>query len=166
MRRGIGNRKRNAADDAGEAKRQERRDVAWRLRVTERLTVRQIAAKLGVNHQTVQNDLEQAREEHKPPDLEELSVFVRTELERAVKGLRKAVDKGNPSAVQAHVKALDAFCKLHGLYAPEKHEVAASVNEPTPAQARAAITEVFKKNVEPFGDAPDASSAPKEPPES
>ena len=122
-RRGVGNRKRNAADDKAEAERQKRRDDAWRIRVSEGLSTPKIAERLGVSDETIRKDLELAREEHKPADLEELQAFVAGELRAALTGLRDAVASGNPQAVSAQVKALDAFCKLHGLYAPEKREL-------------------------------------------
>lgn len=166
-RRGPGNRKRNAADDSADEARRKRRDEVWRLRTVEGLSFARIAHRMGIALGTVESDIKQAREEHKPPDVEELAAFVRTELHNALDGLRRSVKSGKPQAVQAQVKALDAFCKLHGLYAPEKHEVSAILNEPTPAQARAAIKEVFKKNVEPYaGDASDAASSEGKPPES
>lgn len=134
-RRGPGNRRRNAADDAAEAARQKRRDEVWRLRTVEGLSHQRIAQRVGVSVGTVENDIQRAREEHRPPDADELAAYVRAELQRAVKGLRRAVDKGSASAVQAHVKALDAFAKLHGLYAPTKSELSGPGGGPVDIRA-------------------------------
>lgn len=87
------------------------------------MTLERIAVKLGVSFSTIQADLKLAREEHVPPDKEELAAFVRTELQAALRGLRRAVDDGDPQSIQAQTRSLDTLCKLHGLYAPEKKEL-------------------------------------------
>lgn len=148
LRRGTGHRTPNAADDAAEAARQKRRDEAWQLRTIEGLTHRQIAERLKVAPSTIEEDIKRAREEHKPADLEELRAKVDAEIQFALDGLRRAVKSGKSGSVMAQMKALERLCKLHGLDAPERHEVSATLGA-SPETARQAMQDVFGGNVLP-----------------
>ena len=154
MRRGTGNRPPNAKDDQAETERVKRRERAWRLRIEHGLSIRQIAAKLGVGLGTAQRDLEAARAECKPENVDELREEASAALLVVRRSMLKLAKRGDPQAASAAIKAIAEHAKLNGLHAPEKRELTGKDGAPlsldvtaSPERAREIFADVFGTKV-------------------
>lgn len=120
-------------------------------------TYREIASRLGVNHQTAYTDVNKALEhlaklgENSAVELRQLEL---ERLDRAVAGMMHWIDAGSPMHVQALVKCIQERAKLLGLYAPEEVKidwrVVAQNAGVEPQQINAEFEELVKLAAEKF----------------
>ena len=102
--------------------RAERRDKAVRLR-REGLTLREIAARLGISPATAHEDISRALADIPAESVEELRTVWGERLEAATAVVMPQVEAGDLDAVDRLVRLTDRAAKLYGLDAPANIQV-------------------------------------------
>lgn len=102
--------------------RAERRDSAVQLR-REGLTLRQIAARLGISPATAHEDISRALADIPAESVEELRTVWGERLESATAVVMPQVEAGDLDAVDRLVRLTDRAAKLYGLDAPANIQV-------------------------------------------
>lgn len=145
-RRGVGNRKRNAADDAQEARWAERRSRCVELRHAG-LSWRKIQAELGYgSHADAMKDYDRAMHEIVAPSVEQHRARANVLLDMVINGHAIQAQEGNPQSAQVVIKAVAQHAKINGYEAPKVIDVN-STSGNSPADVRRAVAAAFPGGV-------------------
>ncbi len=122
----------------------ERDALVWSLRL-QGYSLRDIAARVGVSHETVRVTLERGYQELVYPQVEQGRAIELERLDELLTKLRPGIDAGEVPAILAAIKVSDRRAKLCGYDAPTKVQAEVEQVPPSPelldriAAARAAV---------------------------
>lgn len=122
-RRGVGNRKHNAKDDAAEAMRAERREKCVRLRGAG-YHWREVAQELGYcTHVEAMRDFKRAILERPHKAVDEYRAEADAVLADIIATYHKLAVQGDEKAAQVVIKAIATNARIQGFDAPQKTEL-------------------------------------------